>query len=138
MRLVLGLFLLLSLSGCISERHFLRDSWPFGNPNAPVATSETAQRALGKVAVVAPIVPQLGNVWPGPVAPVPTLSDVQHNMTLPLGQGYTPSMPSPYAPGEAPPDDTGTGGGPVTGGSPFVVRPGAAPVIVPPPPGMTN
>ncbi len=139
MRLVLSFCLVLLLSGCISERHFLRDSWPFGNPNAPVTTSETAQRALGKVAVVAPIVPQLGDVWPGPVTPVPTLGDMQHDMTLPLGQGYTPSLPSPYAPGQAPPDEEDdTGSAPVTGGSPFVVKPGATPVIVPPPPGLPN
>jgi hypothetical protein len=103
-RLVLALFLL--LSGCVSERHFFVDSiWPFGNPNAPHGQSETMQRALGRDAAVTPISPQAGNVWPGPVQPVPTLSDEQQNMNQPLGEAYTPSLPSPYPPGTAPPPD---------------------------------
>lgn len=102
--LVLGTALL--LTGCASARTFAEQSlWPFGNPNAPAAASETAQRALGKSPQVAVIQPQGGDVWPGPVQPMPTLSEVQKNSNLPLGQGYTPSLPSPYPPGEAPPAD---------------------------------
>ncbi len=100
--LVLGTALL--LTGCASERHYAMDlAWPFGNPNAPPATSEMAQRALGHNPPIAIIQPQAGDVWPGPVQPIPTLSQVQKNANLPLGQGYTPSLPSPYPPGEAPP-----------------------------------
>ena len=102
--LVLGTALL--LAGCTSERQFAYDFiWPFGNPNAPAATSETAQRALGHSPQVAVIQPQPGDVWPGPVQPMPTLSEVQKNADLPLGQGYTPSLPSPYPPGQQPPAD---------------------------------
>src|SRR6516165_2726923 len=104
---VLGTALLL-LSGCASERQFAHDAWPFGNPNAPPASSETAQRALGHAPQLAVIQPQPGDVWPGPVQPMPTLSQVQKNSSLPLGQGYTPSLPSPYPPGEKPPPDTDT------------------------------
>jgi len=105
--------LALLLSGCVSERHFVRDSFPFGNPNAPVADSETAQRAIGHDPDVAPITPQPGNVWPGAVQPVPTLSDEQQDMNQPLGQAYTPSLPSPYPPGQEPPPDADLGGGPL-------------------------
>jgi hypothetical protein len=100
----LGLIgLVLLLAGCTSERQFARDSlWPFSDPNAPHATSETAERALGRTASVAPLAPQTGDVWPGPVQPMPTLSEIQKNSTLPLGQGYTPSLPSPYPPGQGP------------------------------------
>jgi hypothetical protein len=105
--------LVLLLSGCVSERHFARDSWPFGNPNAPAGVSETAQRALGHDTDVTPIAPQVGNVWPGPVQPVPTLSEEQRNMTQPLGQAYTPSLPSPYPPGTEPPPDADLGFGPL-------------------------
>jgi hypothetical protein len=91
---------LILLSGCTSERHFARDMvWPFGDPNAPVTNSETAQRALGRTPDIKPIAPQGGDVWPGPVEPMPTLSEVQSNSNLPLGQAYTPSLPSPYPPG---------------------------------------
>ncbi len=109
MRHRLALGLVLALSACSSERHFAADTlWPFGNPNAPKPTSETAERALGKKPKIAILVPQPGNVWPGPVQPMPTLSEVQKNANLPLGEGYTPSLPSPYPPGQAPapsPDD---------------------------------
>jgi hypothetical protein len=94
---------LLVLSGCVSERHYFADTlWPFGNPNAPVVTSETGERALGKTPDVAPLQPQPGDVWPGAVAPMPTLGDIQKDANMPLGQAYTPSLPSPYPPGEAP------------------------------------
>jgi len=73
-----------------------------GNPNAPVVTSETGERALGHATDVAPLRPQSGDVWPGAVAPMPTLSDIQKDANLPLGQAFTPSLPSPYPPGEAP------------------------------------
>jgi hypothetical protein len=113
---VLGLVIL--LGGCTSERQFAYDSvLPFGNPNAPIAASETAQRALGHATNETPIAPQAGNVWPGPVQPVPTLSDEQRNMTQPLGQAYTPSLPSPYPPGTEPPADADLGMGPL-GSSP--------------------
>lgn len=106
-RLALGILLL--LSACSSERHFAAHTlWPFGNPNAPKAVSETAKRAIGKDPKIAILTPQPGNVWPGPVQPMPTLSEVEKNANLPLGEGYTPSLPSPYPPGQAPapsPDD---------------------------------
>jgi hypothetical protein len=101
-RVALGLILL--LSGCVSERHFTEDLWPFGNPNAPPIQSETAQRAIGRQVAVTPIPPQAGDVWPGPVQPMPTLGDVQKNANTPLGQDYTPSLPSPYPPGQDPAD----------------------------------
>lgn len=106
MRKTLAIGAVLFLSGCVSERHFTTDTlWPFGNPNAPSATSEMAQRALGHEPGVTPLVPQPGNVWPGPVQPMPTLSQVEKNENLPLGEGYTPSLPSPYPPGQEPKND---------------------------------
>ncbi len=113
LRQIVCVALALGLSGCVSERHFARDMFPFGNPNAPLASSETAQRALGHVPDVAPITPQPGNVWPGAVQPVPTLSDEQQDMNQPLGQAYTPSLPSPYPPGQEPPPDADLGFGPL-------------------------
>ncbi len=100
--LLLPLLSLLALPGCVSERHFAADSWPFGNPNAPQNNSETAQRALGATPAVTPIAPQPGNVWPGAVQPVPTIGDIEKNMDQPLGQSDTPSLPSPYPPGQDP------------------------------------
>ncbi|HTQ70914.1 MAG TPA: hypothetical protein VMH92_05405 [Acidocella sp.] len=101
MRIPRALTMALCLTGCAGAGRFAGHAmWPFGNPNAPPATSETAQRALGKSPDVAPLQPQPGDVWPGPVTPMPTLSQVEKNSTLPLGEGYTPSLPSPYPPGQ--------------------------------------
>jgi len=133
LRLRLACCLILLLSACTSERQFARSTWPFGNPNAPPATSETALRALGQVAVVTPIPPQAGNVWPGPVQPVPTISDIQSNMNLPLGQAYTPSLPSPYPPGEDPNLEAPDASVPVGGGTLYTIKPGVTPQIIPPP-----
>jgi hypothetical protein len=115
LRILPALGLVILLGGCSSERQFAYDSvWPFGDPNAPVAASETAQRALGHKVAMTPLAPQAGNVWPGPVTPVPTLSQEQQNMTQPLGQAYTPSLPSPYPPGTEPPASADLGIGPLT------------------------
>ena len=126
-RSALALVLVMLLPGCASERHFARDSaWPFGNPNAPVVTSETGQRALGQSPVVTPITPQPGNVWPGPVQPVPTIADVEKNMNQPLGQGDTPSLPSPYGLGQDPNQKQDN-----ANSSDYTVPAGAVPQIVP-------
>ncbi len=125
LRVLAMIGLALCLAGCVSERHFAADTlWPFGNPNAPKVTSETGERALGRTPDVTPIPPQAGDVWPGPVQPMPTLSDVQKDQNLPLGEGYTPSLPSPYPPGQAPPDDESV---PVTSGPLYSTQPAASP-----------
>ncbi len=131
LRYVMAIGMLLVLSGCVSERHFAADTlWPFGNPNAPKVASENGERALGKTPDVTPIPPQAGDVWPGPVEPMPTLGDIQRNANLPLGQGYTPSLPSPYPPGQGPQDDSATV--PATVGPLYPVPPGTGAPVVPP------
>jgi hypothetical protein len=134
LRYAMTLGLVLLLSGCASEQHFAADMWPFGNPNAPRSNSETAQRALGKAPPVIPIPPQAGDVWPGAVQPVPTLNDIQKNANLPLGEGYTPSLPSPYPPGQDPGQASGASVD-VTGGSLYSDQPGGTAQIPPPVPG---
>ncbi len=124
--------LMLILSGCVNERHFAADTlWPFGNPNAPPTRSENAQRALGKTPAVTPIAPQAGDVWPGPVRPMPTLGQIQQDANLPLGQAYLPSLPSPYPPGQGPGADS-SASVPVSGGSLYSVPPGASPKVLGP------
>ncbi len=130
MRQPVILVCLVLLTGCSSERHFALDTlWPLGNPNGPVAASETAQRALGHVTAVTPIAPQAGNVWPGPVQPVPTIADEQKAMNEPLGHAYTPSLPSPYPPGTAPPPNADLNDVPLGGadGRSFSVPGGVSP-----------
>jgi hypothetical protein len=122
----------LLLAGCSSERHFAADTLlPFGDPNRPIASSETAQRALGHTADVTPIAPQAGNVWPGPVQPVPTIAEEEKAMNQPLGDAYTPSLPSPYPPGTAPPPDADLGTGPLAAPVPQESGGAAAPGLAP-------
>jgi hypothetical protein len=129
--LTIGLILL--LSGCASERQFAGATlWPFGNPNAPAATSETAQRVLGHQAAVAPIPPQPGDVWPGAVQPMPTLSEVQRDANQPVGTDYQPSLPSPYPPGQGPADNSSTDD---LGSSLYATTPGGGQAVVPAVPG---
>ena len=132
-RLAVGLVFL--LCGCTSERQFAADTlWPFGNPNAPQTASETAQRALGKTPDVTPIAPQAGDVWPGAVQPMPTLSQIQANANQPLGQAFTPSLPSPYPPGQAPAPESPADAG-LTDGSLYSVGSNGGPNVVPAVPG---
>lgn len=101
MRIPLALLAALCLTGCAGGGAFLKHTtWPFGDPNAPPAGGETAQRALGKTPAISPLQTQAGDVRPGAEQPFPTLSQVAKNANLPLGQGYTPSLPSPYPPGQ--------------------------------------
>ncbi|MDX5930340.1 hypothetical protein SIL87_06100 [Acidiphilium acidophilum] len=81
--------MLLLLSGCAGVGNYLDSTLsPFGNPNAPKGYALNMQRARGEEVAVTPIRPQPGDVWPGPVQPVPTLSDIQQHMNTPLGQEY--------------------------------------------------
>ncbi|MCF3947929.1 hypothetical protein [Acidiphilium iwatense] len=79
----------LLLSGCAGVGNYLDSTInPFGDPNAPQGYALNMQRVRGNDVAVQPIRPQPGDVWPGPVRPVPTLSEIQQHMNVPLGQEY--------------------------------------------------
>lgn len=105
MRRILLLGMLAGLSGCGYK------TWsnpPFSggyNPNLPQQNSENFQRVLGRNADQAPINPEAGDIWPGPLPPSPTLSDLESDSSLtqqpeapvpgsPLSRGITGSVPS--------------------------------------------
>ena len=79
----LTLFLPLALTGC-------GDTWwnpPLTggyNPHLPVADSDNMRRVMGQDAPTAALHPEPGDIWPGPLPPSPTLSDME-NGTVPLG-----------------------------------------------------
>ncbi|MGE4480490.1 hypothetical protein [Acidocella sp.] len=133
MRILLASLTALCLTGCAGGGTFADHAlWPFGNPNAPPVVSETAQRTLGDTPAVKPLETQAGDVWPGPVQPMPTLSEIEKNANLPLGQGYTPSLPSPYPPGHGPQIN---GAESVTAGGALYPTQDGEPVAVPAVPG---
>ncbi len=72
---------LLLLSGCSGLGHFFQDTAriPGQNPNATTGVSENLLRSRGERPSEDAILPQQGNVWPGPPQPLPTLSDVSRN-----------------------------------------------------------
>ncbi|MDE7546805.1 hypothetical protein PY793_02220 [Acetobacter fabarum] len=66
------------VSGCAGFEKVMSDSisLPGENPNAPAGSDLNMQRVQGQAAKEVPILPQGGNIWPGPPAPLPTLEDV--------------------------------------------------------------
>jgi len=79
MRRTVTLGLLILLSGCTGFGEFLNHAFspPGRNPNLPMTDSENVRRSLGQSVDESPLTPEPGNVWPGPQAPEPTLTDVQ-------------------------------------------------------------
>lgn len=93
--------LVLPLSGCSGLGHFFGDT--FGvtpNHNAPIGDSENMRRARGQVVDVPPLLTEPGDVWPGPPAPEPTLSDLQkrENALTPPALEHNPTPPPPKLP----------------------------------------
>jgi hypothetical protein len=105
MRHLALLGLALALGGC---GYNTWSSLPFtsgGNPNTPAAASENLSRVEGRSAAAAPLTTEPGDIWPGPLAPPPTLQDLEKTGGLtpqpeqpvpgsPLNRGTVPS-PSP-------------------------------------------
>ncbi len=79
MRRIVMLGLIALLPGCTGFGAFLDHTFtlPGENPNRPMADSENVRRSLGRETDITPLTPEPGNVWPGPQAPEPTLTDVQ-------------------------------------------------------------
>ena len=70
----------LGLSGCSGLGHFTEDTFtlPGANPNQPAGVSENIMRVQSRPVAETPVVPEPGNVWPGPPQPFPTLGEVEH------------------------------------------------------------
>ena len=66
------------------------------NPNRPVGHSENVLRSMGRALDAEPLVPEAGNIWPGPQAPDPTLEDIERQQNQPLGQSLVqPNLVGP-------------------------------------------
>ena len=84
---------------------FINDTVTFRrNVNAPLGDGDNMNRVRGREVTAEPLLPEPGNVWPGPPRPQATLSDLERE------QG-TPGAPG--APGASPPQvPAGTPGAP--------------------------
>jgi hypothetical protein len=78
---LLGLTLTLPLAGC-------GDTWwnpPLTggfNPHRPGVDSDNMRRVIGQDAPTAALESEPGDVWPGPLPPTPTLSDMEGTMGI--------------------------------------------------------
>jgi len=115
MRRIVTLGFLILLPGCTGFGAFLDHTFtvPGVNPNRPMTDSENVRRAFGQSPDVTPLAPEPGNVWPGPQAPEPTLTDVQQQQpgnsqdtTVP---GAQPGLPAGRQPRPAPGSSTPPG-----------------------------
>ena len=70
----------LFLGGCSGLGKFLGDTItiPGMNPNLPYGVSENSDRSRGLQPATRPILPEPGNMWPGPPQPLPTLNQASH------------------------------------------------------------
>jgi hypothetical protein len=77
MRRIALLAMILMLSGC-GYKTWWNPTFTAGfNPNAPVSDSENMRRAQGQDLAVAALTTEPGDIWPGPLAPQPTLRDLE-------------------------------------------------------------
>ena len=76
---------------------FLADTAPLrSNPNLPPGADETVRRAEGQDFSVDPLLPEPGDIWPGPMQPIPTMQDLQQRNSM-------EPLPPPNVPGAPPP-----------------------------------
>ncbi|WP_246385018.1 hypothetical protein [Gluconacetobacter asukensis] len=100
MRRAAVLSLLVLQTGCAGFGKLMADdaTFPGANPNLPAGDAENLRRARGEVVAERPILPQGGNMWPGPPAPLPTLGDAtrEHHGAddgLPADAATGPDLP---------------------------------------------
>jgi hypothetical protein len=123
---LLGLTLL--LPACSGFSTFFYDTHWFGDPNKPLGDSENMRRVRGQEVAVPPLLPEPGNVWPGPIPAQPTLEQLMREEKEELQR-----TPAPLAPGQpAPPPGPRS---PRRGSStpPGPIEPGLPPLPNPPP-----
>ncbi len=140
----------LLLSGChyassplVGFPGFIGDTHTFANsPNSPRNGIENIRRASGQAVPIEPLMPEPGNVWPGPPTAEPTLADMQkqqnqENQVLDNKQNQNPGPATPHRQprgSSTPPGAVQTQPSPPPSPQPF--QPsfgGPAPATLPPP-----
>lgn len=125
-----------ALSGCGYNTWWNPPFTTGGNPNMPTTDSENMRRVTGQQVNEAPLTPQPGDIWPGPLPPEPTLQELEQQGET--GQPEKPVPGSPQFQGTQPPY---TPPPPAARGSstpPPSSQPGLAKLPSPPPPGPIN
>src|SRR5262245_48871665 len=63
------------------------------NPNMPIGDSENMRRVIGEQVETAPLTPEPGDIWPGPLPPATTLEDLESQ-----SRQLEPQRPKPGSP----------------------------------------
>ncbi len=134
------------LSGCTGMGVFYDHVFSFfgENPNAPAGSSENLLRARGRSVGISPLQPEPGNVWPGPQAPDPTLSDIEQQQNRETSHDFPlTTVPNPGLPAGAQPRPVRPGSSTLPDSTqPGLSLDGGAPSVSPPPrsspPGSTR
>jgi hypothetical protein len=110
------------LAGCTGTGVFFDHTidWFDENPNGPAGNSEMFQRLRGEPLAITPLLPEPGNVWPGPPPPELTLQEIEQQQ-----------QQQPGAPAAAGPADRRVPHS--EGEAPAVVRPNRVPNLAAPP-----
>jgi hypothetical protein len=83
MRRIVMFGLLIALGGCEGYNTWWNPPLTPGyNPNVPPGDSVNMRRILGTSVAVAPLAPEPGDIWPGPVPDMPTLRDIERDSGL--------------------------------------------------------
>ena len=83
---------------------FLDDTHTFkSNPNLPAGGDETMRRVEGTDVVPAPLLPESGDIWPGPMQPIPSVQELQQKNMEQLPAPNIPAAPPPPLFQQAPP-----------------------------------
>lgn len=143
-RIVLGLALLMpgcayvgnpfaGFGGFIGDTHTIRRG-----VNSPPGDSINMLRARGEPSPSEPLLPEQGNIWPGPPPAEPTLSDLERQQGIenpaPPGQEF-PRLPPPRGSSTPPPAPEQPPGAPMSALPPITAPPPqAATPIKPTPP----
>lgn len=124
----------LLLAGCSGSGFwsFLGDSetFPGANPNLPPGAAENMRRVKAQPIEPLPLLPEGGNIWPGPPPPQPTLEDIERQQNQQFSQPQQ-GVPLPFQLPPIPPYESGSSTTPPN------IQPGLPPGFVPPvePPG---
>ena len=89
MRRFTVLVLLLSLAGCGYNTWWNPPFTTGYDPNRPAGDAPNIHRVMGEPMETAPLNPEPGDIWPGPVKPELTLQELQQQGTL----GTPPALP---------------------------------------------
>jgi hypothetical protein len=99
----------MTLSGCGYKTWWNPPFTTGSDPNQPGTESENMSRVMGNHVEVAPLTPEPGDIWPGPLPPSPTLQDLEQTGGLtsqpeqavpgsPISRGTQPSPQVPPGP----------------------------------------